>query len=34
MDVVEALNTRCTMRAFKSDPINRSTLEKVLEALR
>jgi len=32
MDVVEALNTRFTTRAFKSDPIDRKTLEKVLEA--
>ena len=32
MDVVEALNSRFTARAFKSDPIDRSTLEKVLEA--
>ena len=32
MDVVEALNTRFTTRAFKSDPIDRRTLEKVLEA--
>jgi len=32
MDVIEALNTRYTVRAFKSDPIDRSTLEKVLEA--
>ncbi len=32
MDVIEALNTRCTTRAFKSDPIDRSTLDKVLEA--
>ena len=32
MDVVEALNTRFTTRAFKSDPIDRKTLERVLEA--
>jgi len=32
MDVIEALNTRYTVRAFKSDPIDRKTLERVLEA--
>jgi nitroreductase len=32
MNVVEALNTRFTVRAFKPDPIDRSTLEKVMEA--
>jgi nitroreductase len=32
MDVVDALKTRFTVRAFKSDPIDRRTLERVLEA--
>jgi len=32
MDVVEALNTRFTCRAFKADPVDRSTLEKIMEA--
>ena len=32
MDVVGALNTRFTARAFASDPIDRQTLEKVMEA--
>jgi len=32
MDVVDALNTRYTVRAFKPDPVDRSTLEEVMEA--
>ena len=32
MDVVDALNTRFTVRAFKPDPIAYDTLEKVMEA--
>ena len=32
MDVIDALNTRFTVRAFKPDPIDRKTLEKVMEA--
>jgi len=32
MDVIDALNTRFTVRAFKPDPVDRSTLEKVLAA--
>ena len=32
MDVIDALNTRFTVRAFKPSPIDRNTLEKVIEA--
>jgi nitroreductase len=32
MDVIDALSTRFTARAFKRDPIDRKTLEKVMEA--
>ncbi len=32
MDVIDALNSRFTVRAFKSDPIDRNTLEKIMEA--
>ena len=32
MDVVDALSTRFTVRAFKPDPIDRRTLERVMEA--
>jgi nitroreductase len=32
MDVLDALSTRFTVRAFKSDPIDRKTLERVMEA--
>ena len=32
MDIIDALNTRFTVRAFKTSPINRNTLEKVIEA--
>ena len=32
MDVVDALNTRFTVRAFKPDPIDRGTLERLMEA--
>ncbi len=32
MDVIDALNTRFTVRAFKSDPVDRSTIEKIMEA--
>ena len=32
MDVVDALNTRFTVRAFKPDRVDRRTLERVLEA--
>ena len=32
MDVIDALNTRFTVRAFKPDPVDRNTLEKVMEA--
>jgi nitroreductase len=32
MDVIDALNLRFTARAFKPDPIDRDTLEKVMEA--
>jgi nitroreductase len=32
MDVIDALNTRFTARAFKPDPIDLTTLERVMEA--
>ncbi len=32
MDIIDALNTRFTVRAFKPVPIDRNTLEKVVEA--
>jgi nitroreductase len=32
MDIIDALNSRFTVRAFKPDPIDRNTLEKVMEA--
>jgi nitroreductase len=32
MDVLQALNSRYTVRAFKPDPIDRTTLEQVMEA--
>lgn len=32
MDVIEALNSRYTVRAFRPDPIDKSILEKVMEA--
>ena len=32
MDIIDALNSRFTARAFKPDPIDRNTLEKVMEA--
>jgi nitroreductase len=32
MDVVDALNTRFTVRASKPDPIDRNTLGRVMEA--
>ncbi len=32
MDVVDALNTRFTARAFKPDPIDRRILERIMEA--
>ena len=32
MNVIDALNTRFTVRAFKSDPIDRRTLERIMEA--
>jgi nitroreductase len=32
MDVIDALNTRFTARAFKPEPIDRKTLEKIMEA--
>ena len=32
MDVIDALNKRVTVRAFKPDPIDRQTLEKIIEA--
>jgi nitroreductase len=32
MDIIDALNTRFTVRAFKPAPIDRNTLEKVIEA--
>ena len=32
MDVIDALNSRLTVRAFKPAPIDRDTLEKVMEA--
>ena len=32
MDVVDALSTRFTVRAFKPDPVDRSTLERTMEA--
>jgi len=32
MDVIDALNTRYTVRAFKPDPVERGTLEEVMEA--
>jgi nitroreductase len=32
MDVIDALNSRFTVRAFKPDPIDRGTLEKIMEA--
>ncbi len=32
MDVVDALNSRFTVRAFKPDPVDRRTLERIMEA--
>lgn len=32
MDIIDALNTRFTVRAFKPASIDRNTLEKVIEA--
>ena len=32
MDIVDALNTRITARAFRPDPIDRRTLESIMEA--
>ena len=32
MDVVDALNARFTVRAFKPDPVDRHTLERIMEA--
>ena len=32
MDIIDALNSRFTARAFKPDPIDRNTLENVMEA--
>jgi nitroreductase len=32
MDTIDALNSRFTARAFKPDPVDRGTLEKVMEA--
>jgi nitroreductase len=32
MDIIDALNSRFTVRAFKPDPIDRGTLEKLIEA--
>ncbi len=32
MDVIEALNRRYTVRTFKPDPVDRTTLEKIFEA--
>jgi nitroreductase len=32
MDVIDALNSRFTVRAFKPEPIDRQTLEKIMEA--
>jgi nitroreductase len=32
MDVIDALNTRFTVRAFKHDPVDRDTIERVMEA--
>ena len=32
MDTIEALNSRFTARAFKPDPVDHGTLEKVMEA--
>ena len=32
MDVVDALNKRVTVRAFKPDPVDRAMLEKIMEA--
>jgi nitroreductase len=32
MDVIEALNVRSTIRAFKPDPVGRETILKILEA--
>ncbi len=32
MDIIDALNSRFTARAFKPDPIDHNTLEKVMEA--
>jgi nitroreductase len=32
MDVIDALNTRFTVRAFKPDPVDHDTLKKVMEA--
>ena len=32
MDVIDALSTRFTVRAFKNDPVDRRTLERVMEA--
>jgi nitroreductase len=32
MDVIEALHSRYTVRAFKTDPVSREVLWKILEA--
>ena len=32
MDIIDALNSRFTARAFKPDPVDRNTLENVIEA--
>ena len=32
MEVIDALSTRFTVRAFKNDPVDRRTLERVMEA--
>ena len=32
MNVIEALNSRTSIRAFKSDPVSRETIFKIMEA--
>lgn len=31
MNVIDALNSRATIRAFKSDPVDKKTIYKILE---
>jgi nitroreductase len=34
MDTIQAMNSRHSVRAFKSDPVARETILKILEAIR